>query len=126
MLKRARKWIALLLLVWMPVSGASVLAQSVFMQFGQGGCHEAAMPGIDGHDMYHHDASQAVPDQPADESLPAAHNYCGVCHLACSAYLTMPEVGMSAPAAVSTAIPYVFSFCSITSTPLVPPPITRS
>lgn len=51
---------------------------------------------------------------------------CGVCHLACSGYLAVPEVAtLNMPQGLTAVTPYLFSFHSITSTPLDPPPLAR-
>lgn len=124
----SRKFVAVLMLLWLPLSGGSALAASLAMQTQQGGCHQAAMQH---EDMRHHDAAtdhaamheHSAPQDQADTSC----NACGVCHLACSGYLAMP--GLVAPEmsqAVAATTPYTVSFHSITSTPLVPPPLVRA
>jgi len=120
----SRKFVAVLMLLWLPLSGGSALAASLAMQAQQGSCHQVSMQ----HDMHHHDSAAdqaashdhvAVQDQ-SDSSC----NACGVCHLACSGYLAVP--GLAAPdmpQTVAATTPYTVSFHSITSTPLVPPPL---
>lgn len=122
MFRLTRKWIALFLLIWMPVSGASVLAASVSMQVGQGAVHEAVMPMMDHDDVAHCPAMQ---DQQTDDTAGKSCDNCGVCHFACSVYLSAPEIGAVALPGLSSNTPYHFEFHSLTSAPLVPPPLAR-
>lgn len=129
-----RKFVAVLMLLWLPLSGGSALAATLAMQAQQGSCHQAAvqpddMP-MDDMDMHsHHDeVMDASHDHSAmqDQSDPSC-NTCGVCHLAGSGYLAMPDLAARGiPQAVVTETPYTVSFRSITSTPLVPPPLARA
>lgn len=112
------------MLLWLPLFSGSALAASVSMQMPQGHCMEMAdMAGMDmsGHSL-HQDEAPAV----ADQYSPSCSS-CGICHLACSAYLAVPDV---APAAVQHGAqeiaPYLVSFHSITSTPLLHPPLVRA
>lgn len=129
MSKLTRKFVAVLMLLWLPLSGGSALAASLAMQVQQGSCHQAAMQHED-MSMHHHDAAMdqaamhdhSAPQDQADSSC----NACGVCHLACSGYLAVP--GFAAPdmpQVVAATTPFIVSFHSITSTPLVPPPLVR-
>lgn len=113
---RARKFIAVLLAIWLPFFSGSALAASVMMQLPSDACQEM-MP-----DM----SSGMMSDMDAHDMKPASAqcDTCNVCHLACGSYLAVqaifhPDV---LPAA-TTVTPYLFSFDSITSTPLLPPPL---
>ncbi|MDD3884779.1 MAG: DUF2946 domain-containing protein [Gallionella sp.] len=127
MSRLTRKWIALLLLFWMPLSGAGVLATSVSMQAGQGACHESAMPAMSHGDSgaSHHSDSVAAQDPQADENSGNICSNCGVCHLACSVYLSVPDIVALAQHSTLSNTPYLFTFHSVISTPLVPPPLAR-
>jgi hypothetical protein len=88
MSRSTRKLIAVLMLLWLPIFTGSALAASVSMQLPQGGCNEEAMsqamPGgtMDMHmDMGEHAMPQGEMPAPA-----GAHDTCGVCHMACTAY----------------------------------------
>ena len=75
-----------------------------------------------GNQQQHHTELLTAQDQ-QDSSC----NACGVCHLACSGYMVVPAV--EALAILETALtttPYLVLFHSITSTPLVPPPLARA
>lgn len=101
-----RKLIAILLAVWIPLFGGNALAASVSMQHGS--CHEMMQDGQHGAaDASHQDSS------------------CGsACHLACCGYLTVQQSAASPqPETGNVSTPYLFSFHSITSTPLLPPPL---
>jgi hypothetical protein len=127
MFRLIRKWIALFLLLWMPVSGASVLAASVSMQVGQGTVHEAAMTMMDHDDAaMQHDHCAAMQDQQADDTTGKSCDNCGVCHLACSAYLSAPDVSAVVLPNMLSNTPYHFGFHSVPSTPLVPPPLAAA
>jgi ferredoxin len=118
-----RKYIAVLLALWLPLFSGGVLAESLSMQLQRGSCHEAAQS-TDEH-IHHPLASAAVDDQSADQQGTSC-NACGVCHLACSGYLAGSD--LSGPAVQRAAISvtsYLLSFHSITSIPLLPPPLTR-
>ena len=119
------------MLLWLPLFSGSALAASLAMQAQQGDCHQTAMQHGEDMSMHHHDAAM---DQAATHDHSAAQdqtdsscNACGVCHLACSGYLAVP--GLAAPdmpQAVAATTPYTVSFHSVTSTPLVPPPLVRA
>lgn len=110
-----RKLIAVLLAIWLPLSSGSALAVSVSMQ----------MSGVIMQDeTMSHEACHDMDGQKNDQTGHHSCADCGVCHLACSGYLGVqkilhPEILSPTP----TATPYLFSYHSITSTPLVPPPL---
>lgn len=123
MFSSSRKFIAVLMLLWLPVFTGSALAASVSMSLPQSGCHDTAMShegmSMDmGEHQMHHDEMPS----PAGE-----HSTCGVCHLACTGYLTVPGLVMSAvPATAREVTPYLVAFTSVTFTPLLPPPLARA
>ena len=63
-----------------------------------------------------------------DMPAPAgAHGSCGVCQMACTAYLAVPGVALPAVQTGAREItPYLVTFDSITTTPLLPPPLVRA
>jgi hypothetical protein len=122
-----RKFIAVLMLLWLPISTGSALAASVSMQLPQADCHKAAaMQAMSHDDMGMHHMHHGAMPAPADRHEPSC-NSCGVCHLACTGYLAVPGV---TTAAVQTAsretTPYLVFFQSVTSVPLLPPPLVRA
>lgn len=127
MSRLTRKFVAILMLLWLPLFSGSALAASVSMQMPQGHCQEAAVPqAMDGMDMgahaQHHDETSAA----ADQQSPSCSS-CGICHLACTAYLAVPGVALAAVQNGAQEIaPYLVSFHSILSAPLVPPPLARA
>ncbi|HXU94532.1 MAG TPA: DUF2946 family protein [Gallionella sp.] len=130
MSRLTRKFIAVLMLLWLPLSGASALAATVAMQGQHGSCHEASMPEMHqadaGDHQHHHDDDHATQDQTVSNDQDSSCNACGVCHLACSGYLAVPA--MAAPenqASAQPVTPYLVVFDSITSAPLLPPPLVR-
>jgi len=123
MSRSSRKFIAVIMLLWLPVFTGSALAASVSMLLPQSGCHDTVMShegmSMDmGEHQMHHDEMPT----PAGE-----HSSCGVCHLACTGYLGVPGVKMiPAQAAAREITPYLVVFNSVTSTPLLPPPLARA
>lgn len=125
----SRKFIAILMLLWLPLSSGSALASSISMQLQHGGCIESAEMQTMAHndmdmEMLHHHHEQ--PPASVDEQGSSC-NDCGICHLACTGYLGVPAIEMVV--AQTTALestPYLVSFNSHSSTPLVPPPLVRA
>lgn len=127
MSRPCRKFVALLLLLWLPLSGASALAATVTMQMQHAGCKENAtlqpMSHIhmDGHHQHHGKMHAATDDR--QQSC----NTCEICALASIGYLATPDVEMVAVAAIAPAsTPYLVAYHSFTSAPLVPPPLVRA
>lgn len=127
MFRLSRKFVAVLMLLWLPIFNGSALAATVSMQMVQGGCHEAA-PQTMAHDaasMGEHHMHHGEMPVPADEHSPSC-TACGVCHLACTGYLAVPGVELIAVQTTAREVtPYLVVFHSITSAPLVPPPLDR-
>lgn len=127
MSRLTRKFVAVLMLLWLPIFTGSALAASVSMQLQRGTCHEAAAPMTMSHeDMgehhQHHSEAPTLADQ-QDTSCSA----CGICHLACTGYLIAPNAGTATEQATSLEItPFLVVFSSFTSAPLVPPPLARA
>jgi len=119
-----RKLVAVLMLLWMPIFTGSALAASVSMQLPQGGCDEAAMSqampstamAMGEHHMHH-----------GEKPVPAGgHSTCAVCQLACTGYLAVPGIEMSAVLTFAReSTPFLVAFSSVPSIPLLPPPLVR-
>ncbi len=130
---QSRKFVAVLMLLWLPLFSASALAASVSMQMPQGGCHEAMaehempeMADMSGMDMSEHQQHHGETPAAADEQSSSCSS-CGICHLACTAYLAVPAVELDAvQSSTQEIVPYLVSFRSITSAPLLPPPLVRA
>lgn len=115
-----KKWIAVLLTICLPLVGGNSLAASIAMQQAQEPCHEMSledmqlMPG-------HSDTTSS--DHPSD----SACSHCGLCQLACSGYMSEAAIITPTLLQAETDLPhYLLSFYSITSTPLLPPPLSRA
>ncbi len=132
-----KKLIAVLLAIWLPLMTGNSLAASISMQLQQGSCHEMDMVGVPSEEEHHHtgiDRHQSVTDQSPDQfsdqfsgQQDTPCNNCGICHLACSGYLAVPDIkALTVPQSGSPLTPYLFSFHSITTLPLLPPPLTRA
>lgn len=112
------KFIAILMLLWLPLFSGSALAAAVAMQMPNGSCHETAMQmEATDMDMGDHDGHISVTDEHG--------NSCNaLCHLACTGYLGVVGVTVISAHATERQITlYLVSFRSITSAPLVPPPL---
>ena len=126
MSRLTRKFVAVLILLWLPIFTGSALAASVSMQLQRGTCHEVATSTAMSHeDMgnhhQHHWEAPPITDQ-QDTSCSA----CGICHLACTGYLVAPNGDTAAEQAASLeTTPFLVVFNSFTSAPLVPPPLAR-
>ncbi len=126
MLRLSRKLIAVLMLLWLPMSGASALAASIAMQAPHGSCHESAMQQEMSGDHQAGDVQDQHASHDQQTSHQSSHNTCGVCHLACVGYLAVPSVAtLNLPEAGAVVTPYLFTFDSITSAPIDPPPLAR-
>lgn len=123
MSRLSRKIIAVLFAIWLPLFSGSALASSIVMQVPGGHCQDESMQMDDMEDM-DMSAMHAMSGD-ADESAPAC-NSCAVCHLACTAYLAVPTSSLPAvQVSARVATPYLVSYRSITSAPLLPPPLAR-
>lgn len=113
-----KKWIAILLVIWLPLFTGNALAASVWMQMPQQGCDRMQqMPD---------DCDQMASQNQLDDQQDSACTDCGLCHLACSAYLSMPEITTPGLPDVSvSSTPYLLLFQSVISIPLLPPPLSR-
>jgi hypothetical protein len=132
--RSVKKFIAVIMLLWLPVFTGSALAASISMQLPQGECHEAAMSheamNMDmtmdmNMDMANMNMDEHQP-VPAGEHSPSCQD-CGVCHLACTGYLAVSSVSMAHVQTAALEItPYLVVFNSVTSVPLLPPPLVRA
>jgi hypothetical protein len=125
MSRLSRKFVAVLMLLWLPLFSGSALAATISMQLQRGGCHEAAAAQAmshEGMDEHHHGGMPAA----ADEHGPAC-SACDICHLVSTGFLAVPSAELVAvQTAAREVTPYLVSFHSFTSAPLVPPPLVRA
>lgn len=126
MLKPIQKFVAVLMLLWLPIFTGSALAASMSMQLQRSTCHEVVAPMAMSHEnmgdhQQHHSEAPTVTDK-QDTSC----NNCGICHLACTGYLAAPNGETAAEQADSLeSTPFLVVFSSFTSAPLDPPPLAR-
>jgi hypothetical protein len=125
--RSSRKLIAVLMLLWLPLFSTNALAAALSMQLQQGGCHEAAAMQTMSHaDMGEHHMHHGAPTSEADEHSPICSD-CGFCQVAGSGYLAVADTQLLAPQTAARATtPYLVTFHSVTSAPLVPPPLVRA
>lgn len=144
MLLPIRKFIAVLIAIWLPLFSGNVLAVSIAMQAMDSDCHPAAVQQNE-HQLHHAQAAQhhqLAADQVQSADLPVdfqdqQHSGCenqdsgcgnsGICHLACSGYMA----AVSITVAIDQPLAQLFvssstSFKSVALTPLDPPPLTRA
>lgn len=119
----AKKIIAVLMLLWLPVFTGSALAASVSMQLPHGECHEVSMS----QNMSNMDMDEDQMHYSGNPMPESEHSACGVCHFVCMGYLPVPAVEMTTVQTGGREItPYLLVFSSITSIPLLPPPLARA
>jgi len=117
-----RKFIAVLLAIWLPLFSGGALAASVSMQIQNGSCHEAGMDTM--QDMDEHQHAMSHDQSPNNDQDGTSCTACAVCHLACSGYLGVQAIkNLEVLQSAISVTPYLFSYHSITSTPVVPPPL---
>jgi hypothetical protein len=129
----SRKFTAVLMLLWLPVFTGNALAASISMQMPTVDCHESVAEQSMSHegmdmnmDMSEHHMHHGEMPVPADQHSPSCDS-CGVCHLACTGYLAVPGVITAAvQTAANETTPYLVFFKSVTSVPLLPPPLVRA
>lgn len=128
-----RKFVAVLLALWLPLFSGSVMAASVAMQLDMATSHHRASDAADEGatmDMSHCEMSAAADDLEEHPAAPDQPHHqcsaCGICHLACSGYLAVSALnGLSIQQAGSAPVGYLLSFESVTSIPLLPPPLVQ-
>jgi hypothetical protein len=134
MFRLPRKFVAVLLAVWLPFFGGNALAASIVMQSMNGDCHGAQQVSHPSQHVsaslqhMHHAQLAANGDQSAGQhdSQSSTCNNCGVCQLACSGYLAAVtiDVAEAQPSSQSFTLSSA-QFQSYTSAPLDPPPLAR-
>jgi ferredoxin len=143
MFRLPRKFVAVLLAVWLPLFSGNALAASIAMQSINGDCHTAVAQQVlhrsqhvsASHQHMHHAQLAANQDQspghqeqqnsPNDIQNSSCNN-CGVCQLACSGYLAAVAINVAeAQLSVQSFTLSSTQFQSVTSAPLDPPPLAR-
>jgi hypothetical protein len=134
MFRLPRKFVALLLAVWLPLFSGYALADSIVMQNMHGDCHGAQQVShpsqhvSDFHQHMHHVELAANEHQPAGQhdSQGSTCNNCGVCQIACSGYLAAVTIDVveAQPSSQSFTL-FATQFQSVTTAPLDPPPLAR-
>ena len=131
-----RKFIAILMLLWLPLFSGNVLAVSVVMQTmddghqgtvaQQGEPHMHCSATVQQHAQ--HARLAVAQDQSADhqDQQSSAHENCGTCHFACGGYMATASIKvMDAQPLVRLFTTPSPQFQSITLIPLDPPPLAR-
>lgn len=132
MIRLPRKFVAVLLAIWLPLFSGNALAASVAMQSMGGDCHVVAQTNAAHHDasmhqhMHHADhlAQQVQQHDHQSDQQQTSHKDCGVCQLACCGYMAAVTVDVAEiqPSA-QPFMPAATQFQSFTSAPLDPPPL---
>lgn len=128
----SRKFVAVLLVVWLPLFSGNALAVSVAMQSMRGDCHVVVQADSAHHDasmhqhMHHGDQSVQQQDHQSDQQQ-TSHKDCGVCQIACCGYMAAVVVEVAQiQSSAQLFIPVTTQFQSVFSAPLVPPPLART
>jgi len=111
------------MMLWLPVFSGSALAASVSMQMPSSSCHEAMSSHAMSGETHQHASTM---HSSSDKHAPASGG-CGLCHLACTAFLSADSqklVPLESTASIAT--PYLVVFISVSSAPLLPPPLVRA
>lgn len=136
MIRLARKCVAILLVVWLPLFSGYALADSIIMQNMGDECPAAVAQQVSNRLQpvsalplqMHHDQMAASMDQSVchHHGQYSAHKKCGVCQLTCSGYMASLAIDLAAtePAAQSFTLSST-QFQSVTTVPLDPPPLAR-
>jgi len=113
--------------IWLPLFGGAAMAESLVMQMNKESCNEVSSERVISHAEMgeHYEHHVEVPNTKNDSG--STCTACGVCHIACTGYLAVTDIaGSSVQMAKQTFTPYLVSFYSITSAPLIPPPLVRA
>ena len=132
MLYAIRKFVAVILAIWLPLFSGNALAVSVAMQAMSGG--NAVVAQESEHCLHHASAVQHPQSSAANQDQSAGlqdqqDSSCGssgICHLACCGYMATVSITVveAQPFAMSYA-PFSTHFQSIALIPLDPPPLAR-
>jgi hypothetical protein len=127
-----KKFVAMLLAIWLPLFSGNALAASVAMQAMGDDCPVAAQanehPSSHPSTASHHDQLAAGQDLAAGQhdQQDSSCKDCGVCHFACSGYLATVSIGVTVTRLLArTYATSSTQFKSYTSAPLDPPPFSR-
>lgn len=137
MLHSAKKFIAVLLAIWLPLFGGNALAATIAMHSKGGACHAAVMQQSEPHS---HQASarhqHAQQEQlSAHYDLSSAHHdendfSCkdrSICHMACCGYVASSgSVIVAAQQADRIFAPYTDTIRTLTLPLFDPPPLARA
>lgn len=128
-----RKFIAVMLAIWLPMLSGSALASSVAMQAMGSDCHLAGvkLKGNSSQQLsgsHHHDqlAASHSHETGQHDQQDSSCNNCGVCHFACSGFmaslsLTETKIQLLIPGYML----FSTDFQSFSSAPPNPPPLAR-
>ena len=136
MFRSARKFVAVLLAIWLPLFSGNALAEAIAMHSQGGSCHAAAQQSAHyshqtaaGHQHMHqaphaasHDMSASQHDQQDSSCVDHA-----VCHLACCGYAAGSTLVIVAEQQADRIFaPYLDSPRSLTLPLFDPPPLVRA
>jgi hypothetical protein len=137
MIRPIRKFVAVLLAIWLPLFSGSALAASVAMQTTSGDCHPLVVQPNQHHthnvstihQHYTHHDDQTVSSQVQTSGQKDQQNLsckdCGVCHFACSGYLAAVTISVTGNQLLAqNYMPSSTQFQSFSSAPLDPPPLS--
>ncbi|MDO8464298.1 MAG: hypothetical protein Q7S46_03455 [Gallionella sp.] len=135
MLRITKKFIAVLLAVWLPLFSGSALAESIVMQSKMGDCH-AVVAQEDEHRSHLASIAHEHQAQPAEDTgMPSGHqeepnppcNSHSICHFASCGYVAnsvLMTIAVQQPDRAFT--PYLVTLRSLTLPLFDPPPLARA
>jgi len=136
MLRISKKFIALLLAVWLPLFSGYALADSIIMQsvrmhgdcrFAHQATHSSQQDSASQQYMHHaqmngnENQTTVSPDNKG-----SGCNNSGICQFSCNGYFVATNVNMAAvEPSTQSFMPFLTQFQSVTIAPLDPPPLAR-
>jgi len=137
MFHTVKKFVAVLLAIWLPLFSGNALAESIAMHSKGGDCH-AAVAKQSGHhshqvsDKHQHmhqaqlAANHDLPSGHHDQQNSSCKNH-AICHMACCGYVAgSVSVIVAAQQADRIFTPYLDAFRTVTLPLFDPPPLARA
>ena len=126
MFRHARKFIAVLLAIWLPLNSGNALAMSVFMPNGGEANHSFVVKPVLAHASSQHHQAVAMDHCAAQDDSANNHTQSdpGCKHpAACQLAVAAGQINVDLPALSLHATPYLTLFQSQSVAPLDPPPL---
>jgi hypothetical protein len=122
MFRQTKKFIAVVMLLWLPYFSSSAMSAALSMQLMQLNFDEQPSSQASSVDRMYMDE---CPMQQTDDAQPSAeHGRCNLCHFVGTGYLPVSDIDViSEQASATKDLPLLIAFNSLNSAPLLPPPL---